>query len=295
VCVCVAFITKSASIVLIRRRPRRCGEELHSSAFSDDPFALYAHCCVFRNRAAVVAARDLTKSNIVRQALTELLDQGDAAKRDPELPWYLNYGGRTGANNSANGREDQHFSVNKSGATKLQAFLRERERLDAFMTVHSRLLANGEHDLEAEQLEALLGQFAGVGGVVGLNEALMGPWRYGKGDWLVIRFCAWASKRGHGGATIQKATRQCRRTVRRRAQRVARAQSTDPRTAGPRRQRLVLRVAGGPHGAPLPRRIVVGPDELRLDPKIADGDRDPGPVEVRPERRRGAGCEAPGH
>jgi hypothetical protein len=253
VCVCVAFITKSASIVLIRRRPRRCGEELHSSAFSDDPFALYAHCCVFRNRAAVVAARDLTKSNIVRQALTELLDQGDAAKRDPELPWYLNYGGRTGANNSANGREDQHFSDNKSGATKLQAFLRERKRLAAFMTVHSRLLANGEHDLEAEQLEALLGQFAGVGGVVGLNEALMGPWRYGKGEWLVIRFAAWASKQGHGEATIQKATRQCRRTIRRRAQRVARAQTTDPRTAGPQRQRLVLRVAGGPQGAPSPR------------------------------------------
>ena len=150
-----------------------------------------------------MAARDLTKSNIVRQALTELLDQGDAAKRDPELPWYLNYGGRTGANNSANGREDQHFSDNKSGATKLQAFLRERERLAAFMTVHSRLLANGEHDLEAQQLEALLGQFAGVGGVVGLNEALMGPWRYGKGEWLVIRFAAWASKQGHGATEVR--------------------------------------------------------------------------------------------
>ena len=171
---------------------------------------------MFRNRAAVVAARDLTKSNIVRQALTELLDQGDAAKRDPELPWYLNYGGRTGANNSANGREDQHFSDNKSGATKLQAFLRERERLAAFMTVHSRLLANGEDNFETEQLEALLGQFAGVGDDVGLNEALMGPWRYGKkGDLTALRFCMQASRNGRGGATIREATRLCRRTVRR--------------------------------------------------------------------------------
>ena len=48
------------------------------------------------------------------------------------------------------------------------------------MTIHSRLLANGAHELETEQLEALLGQLAGVGNDVGLNEALMGPWRYGE-------------------------------------------------------------------------------------------------------------------
>ena len=82
VCVCVAFITKSASIVLIRRRPRRCGEELHSSAFSDDPFALYAHCCVFRNRAAVVAARDAAVKETGRRVpiLVKMGDLGDAKR-----------------------------------------------------------------------------------------------------------------------------------------------------------------------------------------------------------------------
>ena len=215
VCVCVAFITKSASIVLIRCRPRRCGEALRTSASGDKPFALYAHCCVFRNRAAVEAARDLTECNIVRQALDQLLKQGDAAKRDPNSPWRTTYGGRTEDNNSGIDRKDLHFSDKPSGAKKLQAFLREGERLKAHMTICSRLLANGEDNFETEQLEALLGQFAGVGGVVGLNKAHMGPWRYGKkGGYTALRFCMRASRKGHGEAKIREVTRPCRRTAR---------------------------------------------------------------------------------
>ena len=214
--VSAAFTTKSASVVLIRRCPRRCGRPLQRDVHGLKVLSCYAHIMTFENRAAVVAARDLTECNIVRQALDQLLEQGDAAKRDPNSPWRTTYGGRTEDNNSAIDRKDLHFSDKPSGAKKLQAFLRERERLAAFMTVHSRLLANGEDNFETEQLEALLGQFAGVGGVVGLNVAHMGPWRYGKkGDLTALRFCMRASRNGHGGATIREATRPCRRTLRR--------------------------------------------------------------------------------
>ena len=215
VCVCVAFTTKSASVVLIRRCPRRCGRPLQRDVHGLKVLACYTHIMTFKNRAAVVAARDLTECNIVRQALDQLLKQGDAAKRDPNSPWRTTYGGRTEDNNSGIDRKDLHFSDKPSGAKKLQAFLREGERLKAHMTICSRLLANGKDNFETEQLEALLGQFAGVGGVVGLNKAHMGPWRYGKkGGYTALRFCMRASRKGHGEAKIREVTRPCRRTAR---------------------------------------------------------------------------------
>ena len=113
--VSAAFTTKSASVVLIRRRPRRCGRPLQRDVHGLKAFACYTHFMEFENRAAVVAARDLTESDTVRQALDDLLVQGDAAKRDPKSPWFTIYGGRTGENNSGVGRMDLHFSEHLCG------------------------------------------------------------------------------------------------------------------------------------------------------------------------------------
>ena len=113
--VSAAFTTKSASVVLIRRRPRRCGRPLKRDVHGLKAFACYTHFMEFENRAAVVAARDLTESDTVRQALDDLLVQGDAAKRDPKSPWFTIYGGRTGENNSGIARMDRHFSDDLCG------------------------------------------------------------------------------------------------------------------------------------------------------------------------------------
>ena len=113
--VSAAFTTKSASVVLIRRRPRRCGRPLKRDVHGLKAFACYTHFMEFENRAAVVAARDLTESDTVRQALDDLLAQGDAAKRDPKSQWFTIYGGRTGENNSGIARMDRHFSDDLCG------------------------------------------------------------------------------------------------------------------------------------------------------------------------------------
>ena len=76
------------------------------------------------------------------------------------------------------------------------------------MKIYGRLIANGDDELESDELEITLGQFTGVGGIIGLNQALMGPWRYpsyGQGSNTAHRFCMTVSALGGGADTIRAA------------------------------------------------------------------------------------------
>ena len=77
------------------------------------------------------------------------------------------------------------------------------------MKIYGRLIANGDDELESDELEITLGQFTGVGGTIGLNQALMGPWRYGKdgegGPNVPLNFCKVVSAMGGGANTVRQA------------------------------------------------------------------------------------------
>ena len=65
------------------------------------------------------------------------------------------------------------------------------------------------------------------------------------------------------------------------ARRVACAQTTETRDAGPRRPDLVPEVPERLREPPEARQIVVGPEEFRIFRKTSVGDRDPGLAEVQ--------------
>lgn len=120
-----------------------------------------------------------------------------------------NYGGKTGGKVSALMRREKHRGDEDSGAPRIQAFFDEEELLGRYgVKIYGRLIANGDDELESDELEITLGQFTGVGGIIGLNQALMGPWRYpsyGQGSNTAHRFCMTVSALGGGADTIRAA------------------------------------------------------------------------------------------
>ena len=120
-----------------------------------------------------------------------------------------NYGGKTGGKVSALMRRDKHRGDEDSGAPRIQAFFDEEELLARYgVKIYGRLIANGDDELESDELEITLGQFTGVGGIIGLNQALMGPWRYGKDGQksrTALSFCKVVSAMGGGADTVREA------------------------------------------------------------------------------------------
>ena len=91
----------------------------------------------------------------------------------------------------------------QSGAGVLGAFLKEPLISKHFVMYH-RCLATPKTTTEAYQLEAVVGNLVFVGGIFGLNQAHMGPWRYieKNGRPSTVIFLGWCVNRGKGGLSV---------------------------------------------------------------------------------------------
>ena len=81
--------------------------------------------------------------------------------------------------------------------------------------MYHRCLATPKTPTEAYQLEAVVGNLVFVGGIFGLNQAHMGPWRYtGKNGGLTrstIVFLGWCVNRGMKGLSVAEILSASRR------------------------------------------------------------------------------------